>query len=203
VENPDVMESQGIDPKAKRTNPWILFGSVLVVALLIGAAFVAGRLLQKPVNADEGNLVVMGDGGPRIVQKSFDVEKPEELPDRAPDVTGMMQKVENNSIFVGSTSGPVGIMIKKEGDQVDVGVEGDTGPTVEVVVTKETLMFKDVTTLSMVHGDTPPDKVKQEIAPATLDELEGQALIVAWGERKGDRLIAEVVLCNIIPELGE
>jgi len=55
----------------------------------------------------------------------------------------------------------------------------------------------------MIQGDAPPGKIEQKIVPATLDELKGQAIITAWGERKGDRLIAEVVLCSIIPELDE
>jgi hypothetical protein len=99
----------------------------------------------------------------------------------------------------------MGIIIRKEGDQVHMDTQSDPGSTatVEVVVTKETRLYKDVTAFQMVQGDAPPDQIEQKIVPATLDELKGQVLIVAWGERKGDRLIAEVVLCTIIPKLDE
>lgn len=200
----ETVESVTIERAPKKRSLWFIIGGMLLVVLLVGAAFVAGRLLKKPATANVnpgggGGMVVGGDG----VMKEVEIERPKELPDRAPDVTGALQKVENNSIFVTASSGPIGIMVGPEGGKIDVDTESGDATTVEVVVTQETLIYRDANAFQSFPGDGPPDKIEQKVAPMTLDELKGQALVTAWGERKGDRLIAEVVFCTIIPEMAE
>jgi hypothetical protein len=196
------MENQASEQKSRKANLWLIAGGVLLVALLLGAAFVAGRLLKMPSGADEGAVTVVGEGGQMTMRKEF--ESPEGFPDRAPNVTGMMQKVENNSIFVEASNGPVTVLARQEGDQmnVDMQSEGDT-TTVEIVVTRETQLYRNLVAFPMAQGGPSTDKIEPEIVPATLDELEGQVMVMAWGERKGDRLIAEAVLCTIFPRLDE
>ncbi len=37
-------------------------------------------------------------------------------------------------------------------------------------------------------------KVQQKVAPGSLDELSKNSIISAWGERRGDRVIATILL---------
>jgi hypothetical protein len=68
------------------------------------------------------------------------------------------------------------------------------GQKLEVVVTNDTLLYKDVTEM-MTNGNPPADgKVQQKDSPGKVDELGQNSYVTAWGERRGDRLIATVVM---------
>ena len=69
------------------------------------------------------------------------------------------------------------------------------GPKVEVVVTSETLIYCDVTAMSM----EPPENnetttVQQVVEPCTLDDLTSDTMLMVWGRKSGDRIIADVVV---------
>jgi hypothetical protein len=172
-------------------------GIVVLVTVLAGAAFLAGRMLTRPVTSEKASSMTMtmgSDGQTKYQIADVDMKHAEELPDRPPDVTGLMIKAENNSIYIGI--GPrrdFGFSAAGSGEYD----ADDFDAIVEVVVTRSTEMYKDVTGVQVLKPGQELETVRQKVAPLRLDELSGQGLIMAWGERRGDRLIADVVLCRI------
>jgi hypothetical protein len=183
---------------------------VALVVLLAAAAFVGARLLAQSAQAGAegptaagGPVLAGGSGGPAMM--SVEVEPAKELPQSPPDVMGGLSRREGNSLFI--NSGPTGVMVISSGDSggaessVQVGPEGaagqdQSGTEVEVVVTHETLVYRDETAMnfdtSMANGGTYTQQ--QLVAPGSVDEIRDDGFVTVWGERRGDRVIASVVL---------
>jgi hypothetical protein len=72
------------------------------------------------------------------------------------------------------------------------------GPQVEVVVTTETLIYHDITQppAHRPSGDDPR-VLQQTVEEGTLDDLNNsQSLVMVWGRKSGDRIIADVLVYN-------
>jgi hypothetical protein len=158
-----------------------LFVSLGMVIILIGAAaFLAGRLLHRGMGPL--SLFAPADDGISILPA-------EELPKRPPEVEGLFVERQDSLIIVEDD--------RSTGDSVagsPVGIGG--GPKSEVVITADTQVYHDTT--------QPPDKrpsgndprvIQQTVEDGMLDDLiASQSLIMAWGRKSGDRIIAEVVV---------
>lgn len=189
--------------------------AVVVVVLLAGAAFVGGRLLGRAKEAagpqgmvlSDGSVAVVqgnggapggmmavggGPGGPQAI--SVEIKPAPELPTRAPDVAGQLKRVEDNSLFVGT--GDMGFMITMdEAGNTNTEMPESKGPEVEVVVTRDTKIYRDVMQPpSLEAGGDIPTEIQQEVTLITLNDIGEQGGISAWGEKRGDRIIAEIVL---------
>jgi hypothetical protein len=165
----------------------IIGGIVVLVLLLVGAAFVGGRMLSGQ------SLIDSGGGGPVMMFSSSDsnmnmvsveMQPAAELPLASPDVAGLFRRREDNSIFVGT--GEVTVIARD--DQVSAE---SSGPEMEVVVTHETTVYRDETSLQHTGGSAE-SKVQQVLAPGSLEEIGENCVIVAWGEERGGRLFADV-----------
>jgi hypothetical protein len=64
------------------------------------------------------------------------------------------------------------------------------GALMEVVVTSQTKIYKDVT--SRQFGGPAPEggKVQQIVEPGSLDEIGQDSSITVWGKKTGERFIA-------------
>jgi hypothetical protein len=63
---------------------------------------------------------------------------------------------------------------------------------VEIVVTGETMIYKDVTQFpAPVKGEI--HNVQQAAAEGTLDDLNADTFVSVWGRRSGDRISADVL----------
>ena len=178
-------------PKRRRTG-LIVGGVIALVVILASAAFVGGRLLNNqagPTGGKGGLMIKGGPGGGQAV--SLQIEPAKELPGTAPDVRGLFAERKDNSIFV-TLGDKFMVQVDKNGT-VNTQTDGN-GDKLEVVVTGDTTIYKDVTQASL---DSPPPsdgKVQQQVAPGTLDEIGSNSFVSAWGERRGDRVIAKVLL---------
>ena len=102
---------------------------------------------------------------------------------------------------------------RRTGDDLEVMVEVDdtgerevsfehSGPEVEVVVSRDTILYQDVT--RYVPDDPAARKssertVQQVVKPIdSLEEIGQNAEMEVWGERRGDRIVAEVVVYRIV-----
>lgn len=169
----------------------IVGGVVGLVLLLAGAAFLAGQLVG------EGSLVKKVVGGPRVsfspgdgtsVEARF--ERAKELPDESPDVTGFFARREDNSVFVNEAAGDGFIISMDEDGSISTNA-GDK--ETEVVVTNETLVYVDVTAESFdesFEGDT----VQQKLKPGTVEEIDEYSIVMAWGDKRGERVIARLLV---------
>ncbi len=165
---------------------WMASGVILVL-LLAGAAFVGGRMLsgQSQVShggSGSGSFMISGPGGTR----SFDIVPADELPSASPDVSGILVRSEDNSLIVGT--GEVRIIMNEGGE---IGASHD-GPEVDVVVTHSTVVYCDTTEFEI--NQIEDDKIQETVKPGSLDEVEKNYFVRAWGEERGDRLFADVLV---------
>ena len=70
------------------------------------------------------------------------------------------------------------------------------GPQLEVVITPDTIIYRDVTDLTI-----PPDQesgereiVQQVRQVESSDDVNGNLELEVWGERRGDRIVATVLV---------
>jgi hypothetical protein len=187
------MENNSVSaaPKRKRTG-LIIGGVIALIVLLGGAAFVGGRLLNNQPAQANGKGGLMMKGGPRGGQAvSLEIEPSKDLPEGKPDAMGIFAERKDNSIFV--TIGTKFMVQVDKNGTVNTQTDGN-GDKLEVVVTGDTKIYKDVTEASL-EGPPPADgKVQQKVAPGSLDEIGSNSFVSAWGEKRGDRVIATVLM---------
>ncbi len=175
-------------------------GSILLLVLLLGGgAFMAGRLLGSGQGDGENGdapkaRLSTADG--RVIEGEW-VRAPE-LPQGNPQVAGAYAGREDNSIFVNETEG--GFVIAKD-ENDSFSVTNTTGKTSEVVVTSETAVYVD-TTQEDVDGAFSDGKIYQQVEPGSVDEMGELSFVRAWGEKRGERVIADVLVYNRPPVIS-
>jgi hypothetical protein len=159
---------------------YIILGVAIVVVGI--AAFTAGRILNRGVNP----LSLFGFAGEG---DGIAILPAEELPKMQPAVEGLFVGRQDNMIFV-ETNPPGGDGVSG----APVGLGG--GRKFEVVVTTETILYRDTTQppARRPSGDDPRE-LQQIVEEGTLDDLnDSQSLVMVWGRKSGDRIVAEVLL---------
>jgi hypothetical protein len=162
-----------------------LYISLGVAILVIGmAAFVGGRMLN-------GKVGIVGLGGPNGERVSISIDEvtpAPQLPATKPDITGLFVERKDNTIVVQAVSFAAGV----GGISGDSPMDEDSGVKVEIVVTGQTKIYKDVTQIpAPVNGEI--HNVQQAAEAGTLDDLNSQSFLSIWGRRSGDRIIADVL----------
>jgi hypothetical protein len=182
--------------KSRKRFAWIIGLSVLGL-LLAGAAFLAGRLFNGTLVAGPGLNLVNG-GGEFQAARSIQIEMGdplEELPKTTPDTTGLFSKRDGNVItLIGGENGGAS-MVVVSGEDGGMQISQPDGPAVEVVVTKDTKLYRDATFDDLEGG--PPEegqKIQQKVAEGSLDEMTNTSMVTVWGRKSGDRIIADVIL---------
>jgi len=162
----------------------IVSSVVVLVVLLAGAAFVGGRLLgDQELTGNNKGVIKIGEGLIASTGTKIEVLPAAEMPDTPPDVAGVFVRREDSSLFVGTGT-------------VTFVIDGDAsydGPTVEVVSSHNTQIYRDDTTKQLA-GVPPSGPVQQVLKPGSLDEVGQNDVVSAWGERSGDRLVARVIV---------
>lgn len=190
---------------------WIiaLLGGLVVVALLAAGAYTAVRLL-----ADEGGPptttgparvmqeVIDNGSGPVSVRTTF-LPAPE-LPAEPLAAAGIVLSRQDNSVMLGT--GNIDVRVEAEidpatGQESRSVVPSTDGPELEIVIGPDTVLYRDVTDFS---ADAPTEsgerEVQQVVRPAgSADAIEPQMEMQVWGERRGDRVIATVVVFGPVP----
>jgi hypothetical protein len=161
---------------------YIMMGASIIV---IGvAAFVAGRML----NGSVGSVPLGGPNGQSVFISIDEITPAPELPSTTADITGLFVERKDNTIVVQAVSFSVGV----GGIAGEAPMDEDSGIKVEVVITGETKIYKDVTEFpAPVNGEV--HNVQQAAEEGTLDDLHTQSSITVWGRRSGDRIIADVL----------
>lgn len=199
----------------KKRIPWIIAGLLLVI-LLVGAAFVGGSLLNKSARDASADMMM-----PEFTPA-------DEMPKEEPELIGLVSSLEGDTLTVqefnmNDTLGIVGeggvfvseseIAVSEEdmeSENVSIEYTGADGLVTEVVITHDTKIYKDKTQFSgyvqMEEGSEMPempDKIEQKIEPGTADEIGTNATVTVWGERRGDRVIATFILFQPAIEYGD
>lgn len=169
----------------------LIAGSTLVVVLLLASgAFIAGRLLgSDPAAAgDDGRTIKIGTGKGPLVEAVW-VPAPE-CPASEPDVAGAYDHRQDNSLFINETQD--GFRISQD-DTGSFSITNTTGSIREVVVTGETAVYVDLTN-DDIDEALSDGKLYQKLKTGSIEEIGDLSYVRAWGEMRGDRLIASVLI---------
>jgi hypothetical protein len=175
-------------------------GLIILVIFLGAAAFVGGQLLNRQANPQAGGpngpgLFLSGGPGGNTAGSSVEltvelkVTPAAELPTRQPDANGLYVSREDNSLFIGT--GQITMIVSDEGG---ASSEFD-GPVVEVVVTGQTQVYKEV-----IAPPAPPAEgvteqvIQQKVAEGTIEEIGTDSNVTVWGRKVGDRIIADILV---------
>jgi hypothetical protein len=175
-------------------NKKVIVSLGIVILLVGGAAFVAGKMLNNKVNP-LGLFRFGGRGG--IMEVSISLVPAPELPTTHPEIIGLFVERKDKIIVVQSTSlktGGQGFVAQKgEDGTVLPSSNMNYGPKAEVIITNETTIYHDTTQPSEpLSGES--ETVQQTVVETTLDDLNPETIVTVWGRESGDRIIAEVLL---------
>lgn len=192
----------------------ILIGAAIlvVIVLLAGGAVTAVRLLVPESASGEVDTAVADsggggrvmqsissqDGGPPVAVQTTILPAPE-LPDEPSAAFGVLASREDNTLLVGT--GNIDLEVDVEVDP-ETGQESTTliprtdGPQLEVVLTPDTIIYRDVTDLTLQPGQESGERevvqaVRQVDSP---EDISGNLELEVWGERRGDRIVATVLV---------
>jgi len=171
----------------------MIAGAVVVfVALLGSAAFVGVQLLNG-----QGLL------GPASADGKVPLQliPAQELPQTPADVRGVFDHRQDSSLFIGTGDAHIHAQRDRNGNMVQAS-SSYTGPLVEVVVSPQTAVYRDVTPQQFNNSPPAGQNIQQAVEPGSLDEVGQPSIITAWGKRTGDRLIADVLVYTPPPVLN-
>ncbi|HLO29417.1 MAG TPA: hypothetical protein VK249_09795 [Anaerolineales bacterium] len=175
-------------------NKKLIFILGILVVVVGGAAFVAGRLLNQKVGPAGPGGPIGSNGGSFSVQ----LVPAKELPKAAPDLTGQFVERKDNTIIVASAppeTGGGGVVTNNSSESDGPGGPSTSsenvpsGPKVEVVVTSETKIYRDTTKPPSGSGGT----VQETVGEGTLDDLNADSMLRVWGRKSGDRIVADIL----------
>ncbi|MBI3168901.1 MAG: hypothetical protein HYZ22_10505 [Chloroflexi bacterium] len=179
---------------------YIIFS--VVVILVAVAAFVGGQLLNGGVGP-LGLFPMMG-GGPGTVSISIEMTPAPELPKTEPETRGVFVERKDNTIVIQEFSmemgkGGGGVVVQagsgEEGGPMNSGGPGDSnGPKVEVVITSKTIIYRDATEMPTPSEVNETQVIQQVVEEGTLDDLTSNSMIMVWGRKNGDRIIADMIV---------
>jgi hypothetical protein len=176
---------------------YYIMGAVLIVVAV--AAFVGGQLLNGGVGP-LGLFPRMG-GGPGSFAIEINMTPAPELPKTEPETRGVFVERKDNTIVIqeGSMEMGKGGVVLSQGSGPDSGQESaggpdSDGPKVEVVITNETIIYRDATDIPEPSGGNETRTVQQVVEEGTLDDLTSDSMVMVWGRKNGDRIIADVMV---------
>lgn len=165
---------------------WVLWvGIAFLQILLMGSAFVGGRLLAEQNR--------------RSVRPPFAAQLPAQLPKEPAAGSGIVQKIQGQVLTLGRTSfafggpdvvsvGPGGV-----GGSVRPGAPVTSSQT-EVTVTPETKFYKSVTSGPVGNQRTQSGgQAQSQAEEASLADVKVGNMVMVWGPKSGERITAEVI----------
>lgn len=197
------MESQPQEPIEKTPAPkkslrpyWIGAGLIVLLGL---TAFIAMRYFTQqdafgggPMRFGESGpaLSISGPGGSGGQTFELDITPAEELPKTEPESRGLFVERKDNSIFIGT--GDVTVMVSAGQGDAEPAMDADySGDKVEVVISNDTVIYRDATELD---PENPGATVQQVVEISTIDDISPQSSITVWGRKAGDRIIADIIV---------
>ena len=147
----------------------------ITVTLIVTAAFIAGQFLNR-------RLISSGSVSVTIVPAV-------ELPTTLPEVTGAFVERQDNTLTIATK------LLDANGVAIvsPTGRKNEIEPLVEVVVTNETLIYRETTELSAALS-IGTQTIQQRVEGAILDDLDARSMVRVWGRKSGDRIIADVLM---------
>lgn len=185
----------------------MIVGVMVIMLLLAGGAVTAVQLLAEPeeetaVSSGSGARVmqsvqITNDGNPVSVHTT--ILPAADLPDEATTTSGIVLERQDDILTVGTGAIDLSVDVEVDpstGKETTTILPSTKGPELEVVFTLDTLFYRDVTD---VAGQMPDESgevtLMQEVRPITdSGQIDENMEVQVWGERRGDRVVAEVVV---------
>lgn len=190
----------------------ILVGGIFAAFALGAVAYALAPALftSEPARAADGGERIMeialevvenGESYGGTVQVNF--ENPDELPDAPADADGIFVSRDGDTLTLGTGSIEVEIEVEQVNDQEPVEAVSavHSGPDVAVVVTDDTIVYRDTTphpepTRAELEAGTMT--MQRTVTAGSLDDLGNNTLVQVWGHYDGDTLIADVLVYESI-----
>ena len=176
---------------------WLGIGLVAVLVVLGAGAFTAVKLLtaqdepEIPAGAQLFEDVYDDGSGNPVTVQTVILPAPE-LPTDEEGVGGIFLRQEDNSYFLGT--GSTSVSIEVVNGETSTAVD-HSGPEIEVVTTGDTVFYQDITEVSFESSESKEQTVQQEVRQVDPpSQLTKGASMMVWGERRGDRITATVVV---------
>lgn len=177
-----IQENVGRDGQAEWAKRIRITKSLRVGALaliLLGGIYAVGHSLGDRQSEEAAPPIIQMVGGVTTTQ----LERAEELPLVDPVLWGIVDHREDNNVYV--------IQLPPL-DQIMLQGSVDFGPTIEVVVTNKTTLYAIPPYDPPVNGAV----IVERVEPGSVDEIDTSHLVSVWGEKRGDRIVAEVLSYN-------
>ena len=134
---------------------------------------------------------------------SIKFENPPELPDGPPAVDGIFKGEQEGTVLVGTGNIDVSIEVEQVNDQEPVMAvsASHSGPVLEVVTTADTVIYLETTAEpkpTQADLDAGVMILPRVIEAGSLDSLNEDTMIQAWGLRDGDTITAQVLVITPI-----
>ena len=177
-------------------------GVVTAVWLLVPEDESGGGEVDTAVAASSGGRVMQSissqNGGPPVAVQTTILPAPE-LPDEPSAAFGILASREDNTLLVGTGNIDLEVDIEVDpetGQESTNLIPSTDGPQLEVVLTPDTIIYRDVTDLSIPPEEESGEReiVQQVRLVNSSDDVTGNLELEIWGERRGDRIVATVLV---------
>jgi hypothetical protein len=184
----------------------LVLAGLLLLVVLVAGAFTAVRLLATPEaaatsgggNARVMQSVIAQDGGAPVSVQTTVLPAPE-LPDEPTAAAGIFVRRQDNTVVIGTGNIDVEVDVEVDpetGEETTTVTPRTDGPEIEVVITHNTMVYRDVTDFSLDGSmESGEREIIQAVQPVeTADEIGENMELQVWGESSGDRVIATIVV---------
>jgi hypothetical protein len=156
---------------------WI-WAAVSGVALLAAAAFFTMRLIHQETPARlPGGLA---GSQTEWTEMEVKVERSDMLPEQKPDLLGTMKERDDHNLLVNQ------IIRSGDGSFLE-------GPQWEVVIPQDAQVYQDLT-MQSADATGGGQVIDQVLEPGSAEDIQAGDVVIVWGDRRGDRLIAGMVV---------
>ncbi len=184
---------------------------LFLLGLLAGGAYTAVQLLAPEAEQGGADTAVAPGGGGRVMQSVMSqngappvsvqttILPAPELPDEPAAAFGVLVNREDNTLLVGTGNIDLEVDIEvnpETGQESTSLIPRTDGPQLEVVLTPDTIIYRDVTDLSLAPDQESGERevVQQVRLVDSADDVTGNLELEIWGERRGDRIVAAVLV---------
>lgn len=177
----------GLDPMEARDmnkKPLFWIGISLAILLLAGVAFTA-FVLANPNASLFAGLQLPGlqqDPGGKRPGQQFSMQYAPGFPRSDPAIGGPLVERKDNSLYVQQVTKPA------RSDLL----------ALEVLITQDTTLVRNATGDHLSGAIQLGATVQQVLVPYTLDQLLPGDNVIAWGEKRGERVVADYVMVETV-----
>lgn len=180
-------------------------GVVGLIALLAGGAYTAVQLLTpeeaEAAPAGNGRVIqsVQVENGGEPVAVNTTILPAKELPQEASAAFGILKSREDNTLVMGTGGIDLSVDVEVDGatgQETTSVVPTTSGPDVEVVVTADTLIYRDVTDFGATNRTESGEQTIQQMVRQvdSIEDIGENNELEVWGEKRGDRIVATALV---------